>query len=73
MGQFMYDGSGRQIGRVDGNFYYNGSGSQIGRVDGNFIYDGSGRQIGRADGLRKMQISLFFYFDSIKILWYFWY
>lgn len=41
---------------------YDGSGSQIGRVDGDRYYDGSGRQIGRADGLRRMQIILFFYF-----------
>ena len=39
-----------------------GSGRQIGRVDGDRFYDGSGRQIGRANGLRRMQIILFFYF-----------
>ena len=44
--QRMYDGSGRQIGRVDGERYY----------------DGSGHQIGRADGLRRMQIIVYFYF-----------
>jgi len=38
--QRMYDGSGRQIGRVDGERYYDGSGHQIGRVDGTNIYDG---------------------------------
>ena len=32
--QRMYDGSGHQIGRVDGERYYNGSGHHIGRVDG---------------------------------------
>ena len=50
--QRMYDGSGRQIGRVDGERYYDGSGHQIGRVDGAYIYDGSGRQLGRIDGER---------------------
>ena len=45
--QRMYDGSGHQIGRVDGERYYDGSGHQIGRVDGDRIYDGSGRQLGR--------------------------
>ena len=60
--QRMYDGSGRQVGRVDGERYYDGSGQQIGRVDGERIYDRSGRQIGRADGLRRMQIIIYFYF-----------
>ena len=60
--QRMYDGSGHQIGRVDGERYYDGSGHQIGRVDGDRIYDGSGHQIGRADGLRRMQMIIFFYF-----------
>lgn len=50
--QRLYDGSGRQIGRVDGDRYYDGSGRQIGRQDGTQIYDGSGRQIGRIDGDR---------------------
>ncbi len=50
--QRMYDGSGRQVGRVDGERYYDGSGHQIGRVDGSNIYDGSGRQLGRIDGAR---------------------
>lgn len=50
--QRMYDGSGRQIGRVDGDSNYDGSGHQIGRVDGERIYDGSGRQLGRIDGER---------------------
>jgi hypothetical protein len=44
--QRMYDGSGRQVGRVDVERYY----------------DGSGRQIGRADGLRRMQMIIYFYF-----------
>jgi hypothetical protein len=60
--QRMYDGSGHQIGRVDGERYYDGSGHQIGRVDGDRIYDGSGHQIGRADALRRMQMIIFFYF-----------
>ena len=60
--QRMYDGSGRPIGRVDGDRYYDGSGRPIGRVDGQRIYDGSGRQIGRADGLRRMQMIIYFYF-----------
>jgi hypothetical protein len=42
--QRMYDGSGHQIGRVDGERYYDGSGHQIGRVDGDRIYDGSEQQ-----------------------------
>lgn len=50
--QRMYDGSGRQVGRVDGERYYDGSGHQIGRVDGSNIYDGSGRQLDRIDGER---------------------
>ena len=50
--QRLYDGSGRQIGRVDGDRYYDGSGRQIGRQDGMQIYDGSGRQIGRIDSDR---------------------
>ena len=37
--QRMYDSSGSQIGRVDGERYYDSSGRQIGRVDGNRIYD----------------------------------
>ena len=41
---------------------YNGSGHQIGRVDGERYYDGSGHQIGRADGMRRMQIIVYFYF-----------
>jgi hypothetical protein len=50
--QRMYDGSGRQIGRVDGERYYDGSGRLLGRVDGERIYDGAGRNIGRIDGER---------------------
>lgn len=50
--QQMYDSSGRQIGRVDGERYYDSSGRQIGRQDGMQIYDGSGRQLGRIDGER---------------------
>ena len=76
--QRMYDGSGRQLGRVDAERYFSASGSQIGRIDGerlysasgslmgrmdgDRLYDGSGRQIGRADGLRRMQMIVFFYF-----------
>ena len=41
---------------------FNGSGKQVGRLDGDYLYDGSGRQIGRADGLRRMQIIIFFYY-----------
>jgi hypothetical protein len=41
---------------------YHGSGRQIGRLDGDRLYDGSGRQIGRLDGLRRMQAIVFFYF-----------
>jgi hypothetical protein len=33
--QRMYDDSGRQVGRVDGERYYDGSGRQLGRIDGN--------------------------------------
>ena len=58
----MYDGSGRQTGRVDGERLYSGSGSQMGHIDGERIYDGSGRQIGRADGLRRTQMIIYFYF-----------
>ncbi len=52
LSQRMYDSSGRQIGRVDGERYYDASGHQIGRADGFNIYDGSGRQLGRIDGDR---------------------
>jgi hypothetical protein len=55
--QRMYDGSDRQIGRVDGDRYYDGSGHQVGRVDGERIYDGSGRQLGRIDGERVYSAS----------------
>ena len=41
---------------------YDGTGRQLGRIDGGRIYDGSGRQIGRADGLRRVQIVIYFYF-----------
>ena len=60
--QRMYDGSGRQVGRIDGDRLYSASGTQMGRIDGERIYDGSGRQIGRADGLRRMQMIIYFYF-----------
>ena len=43
-------------------YMYNGSGKQVGRLDGNYFYDGSGRQIGRGDGLTQSQITLFFYY-----------
>jgi hypothetical protein len=33
--QRMFDGSGRQVGRVDGERYFDGSGRQLGRIDGN--------------------------------------
>ena len=50
--QRMYDGSGRQLGRVDAERYFSASGQAIGRVDGERIYDASGRQLGRIDGDR---------------------
>jgi len=50
--QRIYDGSGRQVGRVEAERFYDGSGRQIGRVDAGRIYDGSGRQIGRVDAER---------------------
>jgi hypothetical protein len=55
--QRMYDGSGRPIGRVDGERYYNASGQSIGRVDGERVYDGSGRPLGRIDGDRVYNAS----------------
>ncbi len=55
--QRMYDGSGRQIGRVDADRYYDASGHQIGRTDGSRIYDGAGRQIGRIEGDRVYSAS----------------
>ena len=58
----FYSASGQQIGRVDGERVYDASGRQLGRIDGDRLYDGSGRQIGRADGLRRMQMIVFFYF-----------
>ena len=48
--QYMYDGNGKRIGRVDGQYYYDGSGSRIGRVDGEYIYNSSGSRLGRVDG-----------------------
>jgi sporulation protein YlmC with PRC-barrel domain len=50
--QRMYDSTGSQIGRVDGERDYDSSGRQIGRVDGTRIYDASGRQLGRLEGDR---------------------
>jgi hypothetical protein len=47
---------------ADAQRMYDGSGRQIGRVDGERFYDASGRQIGRLDGLRRMQAIVFFYF-----------
>ena len=41
---------------------FDGSGKQIGKIDGDRLYDGSGRPIGRADGMRRMQMIVFFYF-----------
>ena len=55
--QRMYDSSGHQIGRVDGERYYDSSGRQIGRVDGTRIYDASGRQLGRLEGDRIVDSS----------------
>ena len=60
--QYMYDGSGRQIGKVSGDYFYDGSGRQIGKISGDYLYDGSGRQIGKSNGLRRRQVMLFFYF-----------
>ena len=37
--QRMYDGSGRQLGRVDAERFYSASGQPIGRVDGERIYE----------------------------------
>jgi hypothetical protein len=48
--QYMYDGSGRQIGKVSGEYFHDGSGRQIGKANGGYIYDGSGRQIGKTSG-----------------------
>jgi hypothetical protein len=47
---------------VAGDYLYDGSGRQIGKISGDYLYDGSGRQIGRADGVRRTQVILFFYF-----------
>ena len=55
--QRLYDGSGRQIGRVDAERIYNASGQQIGRIDGERVYDASGRQLGRIDGTRVYSAS----------------
>jgi hypothetical protein len=38
MSQRLYDGSGSQIGRVDGERYYSASGGQIGRVESQRIW-----------------------------------
>lgn len=57
LAQRLYDGSGRQIGRVDGERFYSASGQQIGRVDAERVYDGSGRQLGRIDGDRVYNAS----------------
>ena len=58
----VYSASGSQMGRIDGDRLYSASGSAMGRIDGDRLYDGSGRQIGRADGLRRMPMIVFFYF-----------
>ena len=55
--QRMYDGNGRQLGRIDGDRFYDASGAQLGRVDGTSIYDGFGRQLGRIDGERVYNAS----------------
>lgn len=55
--QRMYDGSGRQIGRVDAERFYNASGQPIGRIDGERVYDASRRQLGRIDGDRLYSAS----------------
>ena len=55
--QRMYDGSGRQLGRVDAERFYSASGQPIGRVDGERIYDASGRQLGRIEGERVYSAS----------------
>ena len=34
----------------------------MGRIDGERLYDASGQPIGRADGLRRTQMTVFFYF-----------
>ena len=50
------------FGLVQAQRMYDGSGRQIGKIDGDRLYDGSGRQIGKADGLKKIQAIIFFYF-----------
>ena len=47
-------------------YLYDGSGRQIGRVDGNYLYDGSGRQFGRFDGFQRSKVILFCYFFDWK-------
>ncbi len=61
-GERLYDASGSQIGRIEGERLYSSSGRALGRIDGERIYDASGRQIGRGDGLRRMQLIISFYF-----------
>ena len=38
----IYDASGRQIARVDGDEFYDGFGRLIGRSDGEHLYNSSG-------------------------------
>ena len=44
--QYIYDASGRQIARFDGERIYDSSGRNVGRVDGEYVYDSSGRSMG---------------------------
>jgi hypothetical protein len=55
--QRLYDGSGRQIGRVDAERFYDASGRQLGRIDGTRVYSASGSQMGRIDGDRLYSAS----------------
>jgi sporulation protein YlmC with PRC-barrel domain len=50
--QHMYDSSGRQLGRIDGERIYDSNGRMLGRMEGLHVYDASGRLLGRLDGDR---------------------
>ena len=55
--QRMYDSTGRNLGRIDGERIYSASGQHIGRLEGERVYDSAGRLLGRIDGDRVYSAS----------------
>ena len=54
--QRMYDGSGSQIGRVDGERYYDGSGRQIGRFNAPRVTTGRDGRLAELMGIGSMTV-----------------